>query len=284
MRISLTAVALALAMYAAPALAERDPQSGAPLPPKKKEPANPITDHFSVRAAFYSPSMNTNLRVDPTNAPPGVTGTPVNAESDLGLPDKMHQGRVELMFRLRDRNKVRLDYFEADRSGTAVLNRDVVFGNETFLAGSETNSSLDWKQFDITYTYSFIRSERFEVGTGIAVYFLQADAIGFVPATNQRQEVSAATPFPALPLDFVWVISSRWAVTAHGAYLRAHLAGFDGWYVDYQADAQYRWNRNFALGVGWAAIRTSLERSGGVNPGTFAMSATGPQAFFRFSF
>lgn len=284
MRISLTAVALVLASYAAPALAERDPQSGAPVPPKQKEPANPITDHFSARAAFYSPAMNTNLRVDPTNAPPGVTGTPVNGESDLGLPDKMHQGRVEFMFRMRDRNKVRLDYFEADRSGTAVLNRDVVFGNETFLAGSETQSSLDWKQFDITYTYSFIRSERFEVGTGIAVYFLQADAIGFVPATNQRQEVSAATPFPALPLDFVWVISGRWAVTAHGAYLRAHLAGFDGWYVDYQADAQYRWSRDFSLGVGWAAIRTSLDRSGGVNPGTFAMSATGPQAFFRFSF
>jgi hypothetical protein len=284
MRISLTAVALVLAIYAAPALAERDPQSGAPLPPKKKEPANPITDHFSVRAAFYSSKMNTDLRVDPTNAPAGVTGTPVNAESDLGLPDRLHQGRIELMFRMRDRNKVRLDYFEADRSGTAVLNRDVVFGNETFLAGSETQSSLDWKQFDITYTYSFVRNERFELGTGIAVYFLQADAIGFVPATNQRQEVSAATPFPALPLDFVWVISSRWAVTARGAYLRAHLAGFDGWYADYQADAQYRWNKNFAVGAGWAAIRTSLERSSGVNPGTFKMSAIGPQAFFRFSF
>ena len=284
MRFSLTAVALLLAIYAAPALAERDPQSGAPLPPKKRQPASPITDHFAVRAAFYAPGMNTNLRVDPTNPPPGVTGTPVNGESDLGLPDKMHQGRVELMFRMRDRNKVRLDYFEADRSGTAVLNRDVVFGNETFLAGSQTQSSLDWKQFDITYTYSFIRNQHVELGTGIAVYFLQADAIGFVPATNQRQEVSAATPFPALPLDFVWAISSRWALTAHGAYLRAHLAGFDGWYVDYQVDAQYRWNPNFAVGAGWAAIRTSLERGSGVNPGTFAMSATGPQAFIRFSF
>ncbi|HEX4389844.1 MAG TPA: hypothetical protein VH109_14560 [Steroidobacteraceae bacterium] len=284
MRFSLTVVALLLAIYAAPAFAERDPQSGAPLPPKKREPASPITDHFSVRAAFYAPGMNTNLRVDPTNPPPGVTGTPVNAESDLGLPDKMHQGRVELMFRMRDRNKIRLDYFEADRSGTAVLNRDVVFGNETFLSGSVTQSSLDWKQFDITYTYSFIRSAHVELGTGIAVYFLQADAIGFVPATNQRQEVSAATPFPALPLDFVWAISSRWALTAHGAYLRAHLAGFDGWYVDYQVDAQYRWNPNFAVGAGWAAIRTSLERSSGVNPGVFAMSASGPQAFIRFSF
>jgi hypothetical protein len=159
-----------------------------------------------------------------------------------------------------------------------------VFGNETFLSGSVTQSSLDWKQFDITYTYSFIRSAHVELGTGIAVYFLQADAIGFVPATNQRQEVSAATPFPALPLDFVWAISSRWALTAHGAYLRAHLAGFDGWYVDYQVDAQYRWNPNFAVGAGWAAIRTSLERSSGVNPGVFAMSASGPQAFIRFSF
>ena len=82
----------------------------------------------------------------------------------------------------------------------------------------------------------------------------------------------------------MWAISSRWSVTARGAYLRAHLAGFSGWYVDYQEDVQYRWNPNFAVGAGWAAIRTNLARSGGTFPGTFAMSASGPQAFIRFSF
>src|SRR2546430_5130210 len=117
-----------------------------------------------------------------------MPGPRVNGENDLGLPNRLHQGRVEFMFRLRERGKVRVDYFEADRSGNRALAKDVVFGNQTFTAGQQMLTSLDWRQFDITYSYSLFRNDRFEVATGLGIYFLQVDAIGEVPAQNQRQE------------------------------------------------------------------------------------------------
>ena len=286
MRNWLAVAAVILGVPTAPAFADRDhdPNSGAPLPPHRHETPSPITDHFYIRGTFYDPQVRTHLRVDPSQAVPGVTGTPVNGENILGLPNRLRQGRVEFMFRLRERSKVRVDYFEADRSGSKVLANDVVFGNQTFAAGQLTQTSLDWRQFDITYTYSLVRNDRFEVGTGVGIYFLQVDAIGQVPARNQRQEVTAATPFPALPLDLTWRISSRWAATVRGAYLKATLSGFRGWYADSHEDIQYRWNPNFAIGLGYAAIRTSLTRRGGSFPGAFAMSISGPEAFVRFSF
>jgi len=286
MRNWLAVAAVILGVATAPAFADRDhdPNSGAPLPPHRHETPSPITDHFYIRGTFYDPQVRTHLRVDPSQAAPGVSGTPVNGENDLGLPDRLRQGRVEFMFRLRERSKVRVDYFEADRSGSKVLANDVVFGNQTFAAGQLTQTSLDWRQFDITYTYSLVRNDRFEVGTGVGIYFLQVDAIGQVPARNQRQEVTAATPFPALPLDLTWRISSRWAATVRGAYLKATLSGFRGWYADSHEDIQYRWNPNLAIGLGYAAIRTSLTRRGGSFPGAFAMSISGPEAFVRFSF
>ncbi len=286
MRNWLAVAAVILGVPTAPAFADRDhdPNSGAPLPPHRHETPSPITDHFYIRGTFYDPQVRTHLRVDPSQAAPGVTGTPVNGENNLGLPDRLRQGRVEFMFRLRERSKVRVDYFQADRSGSKVLANDIVFGNQTFAGGQRTQTSLDWRQFDITYTYSLVRNDRFEVGTGVGIYFLQVDAIGQVPAQNQRQEVTAATPFPALPLDLTWRISSRWAATVRGAYLKATLSGFRGWYADSHEDIQYRWNPNLAIGLGYAAIRTSLTRRGGSFPGAFAMSISGPEAFVRFSF
>ena len=287
MRIPFTAAAVLLALHAAPALADRDPQSGAPLPPKKHETSSPITDHFYVRASWYGPQLRTNLRADPSNAAAGITGTAVNAESAFGLPDKLNKGRVEFMFRLRDRNKVRVDYFEADRSGSTVLANDVVFSNQTFLAGLSAQSTFDWKQFDITYTYSFIRNDHFEVGTGLAVYFLQIDATLSQAqpfAIALHQEVSAATPFPALPLDVTWAISRRWAVSARGAYLKATVSGFRGWYADLHEDLQYRWNPNLALGIGYSSTRASLTRNSGSFPGYVNLSISGPEAFLRLSF
>jgi len=284
MRIWLPAAALLLLIEAAPALADRDPYSGAPLPPQAHEPPSPLTDHFYITAAFFSPELNTNLRIDPTNAAPGVTGTPLNAEKDLGLPSRLYQGEVEFMFRLRERSKVRASYYEADRSGSAVLANPIVFGNQTFAAGELLETSLDWQMFDITYTYSFYRSARLEVGTGLGVYLLQVKARGEVPATFQKQDVSAAGPFPALPLDLAWRISSRFALTARTAYLKATLNGFRGWFADSHSDVQYRWIPNFALGLGYSSIRTSLTRQGGNFPGAFAMSIGGPEVFVRFSF
>lgn len=285
MRPVLAPVALLLAIHAAPALADsdHDPNSGAPLPPHKRVIPSPITDHFYVRASYFQEQVRTRLRVDPS-APPGALGTVVSAENDLGLAQRLHRGEVEFMFRLRERHKVRVHYFESDRSGSILLANNIVFGDQTFAAGQVAQSSLDWRQFDITYTYSLIHNTRFELGTGVGVYFLQVDAIGQVPAMNQRQEVTAATPFPALPLDLTWTISSRWAVTARGAYLKTTLSGFRGWYADQHEDLQYRWNPNFAVGLGYSSIRTSLTRRGGSFPGAFAMSSSGPQLFARFSF
>ena len=284
MRSWLPVAAVLLAAQAAPALADRDPYSGAPLRPvKKHEAPSPITDHFYIVGAWYGPTLRTNIRVDPTNTP-GRTGTPVNAESAFGLPRRVPQGTVEFMFRLRERNKVRVDYFEANRSASTVLTHEIIFGNETFAAGQRAQTTLDWQQFSITYTYSFIRNSRFELGTGIAVYFLQLNAIGQVLAQYQYEDVSAATPLPALPLDFTWAIAPRWSATAHGAYLKTNAGGFHGWYATYQENIQYRWNPNFAVGLGYSSIRTSVTRRGGSSPGEFALSINGPEAFIRLSF
>ena len=142
MRNWLAVAALILGLPTAPAFADpdHDPNSGAPLPPHRHETPSPITDHFYIRGALYDPQLKTNFRVDRSFQ--GMTGTPVNGESDLGLPDRLRQGRVEFMFRLRERSKVRVEYFEADRSGSRALANDVVFGNQTFDAGQGPGSQI----------------------------------------------------------------------------------------------------------------------------------------------
>lgn len=284
MRLFSTVAALVLATLAMPALADHDPYSGAPLPPKKQPPASPITDHFYIRAAYFPAKFNTNFRVDPSNAPAGTTGTPVNAENDLGLDHRQHKGRVEFMFRMRERSKVRVDYYESYRSGNQVLANDVVFGNETFPAGQTAVTEFDLQQFDITYTYSFIHNSHFELGTGLAAYFLQLDVIGQVPAQNLRQEVSGATPFPALPLDLTWCVSSRWAATARAAFLKVNHHDTSARYWDNHADIQYRWVPNFVVGAGWSSIRIDLTHVGGSFPGVVNMTINGPELFVRFSY
>lgn len=285
MRIWPAVAAVVLATQIPLAHADRDKQSGAPLPPQPPEKSSPIHDHFYILGAFYSPVVHTNVRIDPTTGvPPGAMGTPVNAERDLGLAARMHQGRIEFMFRMRERNKLRVEYYEADRSASKVLANGIVFGDQTFLAGELVQSSVNWRSFGLTYTYSLYRSDRFEVGTGLGLYFLEAEAMGAVPATGQATDKSAAEPVPTLPLDLAWCISRRFSATARGNYVKAAVSGFNGSFTDLHGDLQYRWNPYFSLGLGYTSMRISLTGDSGSIPGVVSMSFKGPEAFIRFSY
>jgi len=285
MRIWLAAAAAVFALQAIPAHADHDPWSGAPLPPDKSRPIpSPITDHFYVRGTFFNPAVTTTLRVDQSATGANLPGTVVNGEKDLGLDSRIPQGRIEIMFRLRERNRLRVDYFETNRTADHVLTRQVLFGDQTFNVGDRASSSLDWRTFGLTYTYSLIRTDRFEVGTGLAVHFLEADARSAVTAKNERQEVSGSGAFPTIPLDLTWRISRRFALTARGQYFHASVHNFEGSLGEYHADAQYRWKPNFSLGAGYTIMRSFLNANDANFPGLFRLNVRGPEAFFKVSF
>jgi hypothetical protein len=286
MRIRLAPAAVAIfALAATPAFADKDPNSGAPLPPSKHPVTHsPITDRFAVRGIGWAPHAKTDLQVNPHNAPAGVVGTNLNAESDLGLSSRLNMGRAEITWRLKDRNKIRLDFLDVDRTATHEITRPIDFGNEIFPTAALVASEVDWRMFGITYTYEIFHNDRFELGTGLAVHLLQAEAQAQVNFTQQRQDVSGAGAFPTIPLDFVLRLSQRWSVTAHGNYFHAALSNFDGWLADIHGDVQYRWKPSFAVGVGYSTFRAKLALNTGNFPGGFQLSLTGPEAFFRVSF
>jgi hypothetical protein len=286
-RLAPAAAAVMFALSAASVFAdsEHDPNSGAPLPPSRNHSTpSPITDKFYAEGIYFAPHVKTDLEINPHNAPEGVHGTFLNAERDLGLASRQNQGLPELMFRFGNRNKIRIDYLETDRSATHDLVQTIDFGNEAFPVATLLASEVDWRIFTVTYTYSIFRNDRFEVGTGVAVHLIQAEAMAQDTTTQQRQDVSGAGAFPTIPLDLAVRISRRWSVTAHGQYFHAAVSNFDGWLADIHEDVQYRWKPNFSLGVGYSAVRAKLALQTGNFPGLFQMSVSGPEAFFRVSF
>lgn len=284
-----------LALQTLPAHAQREPPpaehdrwSGAPLKPDKdRKTPSPITDRFYVRGTFFNPAISTTLRVDsasPGPGLPGIPGTVISGEKDLGLTSRNPQGRIEIMFRLRERNRLRVDYFESNRRGDHVIARPILFGNETFLVNDRVTSSVQWRQFGLTYTFSVLRTDRFELGTGLGVHFVEAEARGEVTAKQLRQQVSGAGAFPTIPLDFTWRISRSFAMVARAQYLHAKVNNFEGSMGEYHGDFQYRWKPNFSVGAGYTIMRSFIQVNDAHFPGLFRQNVRGPEAFFKVSF
>jgi hypothetical protein len=251
-----------------------------PYPQKKRVLPSPITDHFSLRGTFFAAALDTNVHVDA----PGVPGTLVNAEHDLGMKGRLNQGRIELIFRARERSRLRVDYFSSDRDGDRPIGRDILFAGNTFVAGDLVQSDLAYSMLGFTYTYSAIRTEHFELGAGLGVHLLQGDIRGTDVTNEEHAESSSVGAFPTPALDGTWAISQRFALTARAQYLHATLHGTSGSLGDYHTDLQYRWRTNFEVGLGYEEIRAQLETQHSNTPAGFALSVKGPELFLRVSF
>jgi hypothetical protein len=244
--------------------------------------ASPITDRFALRVTYFAPTLDTFLRLDRTTGQPG---TELRVEDDLGLDDKASMARIEMIFRLREKNRLRVDYFKSTRYGDKVLDKTVAFGDQTFLVNDRARTSIDYRALGLTYTRSVLYFDRFELGLGLGVSLLEIHAKGEVIARNVREKEDGVTPYPQLALDSTWRISKRWSFNARAQTFTAHLSEFTGALSDYHGDIQYRWRRNFTFGLGYTALRIRGESTSTNNiPGKFNQGIKGPEAFIRASF
>lgn len=261
--------------------AEQPKASDILKPERARQIASPISDRFALRVSYFPVAVGTVIRLDGNT---GTPGTELSAENDLGMRSKDGQGRIELTLRIRDRSRVRFDYFKLTRNGDAVLTRTVNFGDQTFVANDRALSTLDWRTLNFAYLYSVFYGPRFELAAGVGMHILDGEARARVPARQVGEEKSGVAAFPTLALDGSWLISRRFALTARANYLSAHVDKTNGSVGDYHADVQYRWKRNLAVGLGYTSLRTHVEVASSNFPGRFAFDVDGPELFFRASF
>jgi hypothetical protein len=242
---------------------------------------SPITDHFAFRAIYFSGAITTRAQFDSSTTGPG---TPFSAEQTLGLSDHTSQARAELMFRLEQRSRLRFNFLDLRRSGEAQLTQPLQYGSQLFKSGSLLQSEVDWRQTDFTYTYSFLRTDRFELGLGAGLHLIQAEATAQVPNTPQRAVYSEAGPFVTIAADGTIRIDRHWSLNARGQYFKITINNNNGELAIYHADIQYRWRDAFAVGVGYEREHVYVDLLNTDPSGYVQLNINGPELFARLSF
>ncbi|HEX4377641.1 MAG TPA: hypothetical protein VHZ99_10880 [Steroidobacteraceae bacterium] len=247
---------------------------------------SPITDHMAFRATWFFGQVSTRAQINPVqiNATQTVAGTDFNVEQELGLTDKAEQFRAELMFRLEDRNRLRVGFLDLRRNGDAVVDEDIVFGQQVFTKGEEVRSEVGYQQFDVAYTYSILRGKRYELGVGVGAQFIQASAQGTVASPSKFERFDGSTPFAEPLLDGTFLIARHWSFNARGQYLHVTVGNTSGLLEDYHADIQYRYHTALGLGIGYEWQRTDVRLSQSNLSGSIDLKLHGPEAFLRASF
>lgn len=276
----LLAAALACASIAASAEEAAPAQRELLQPPRYTIPG-PITDRLAVRGIVRTQDISTRVRYDDDA---GVPGTLLAVEDQLGVPDALDQGTADLMFRMLDRHRIRVDYQQQVRNGDTVTAIPIRFGDATYLASERVLTHLDLRRFGMTYTYSLVRNEKFELGAGIGIHLLQAQGELEAPARFVREQEDVAGAFPTLATDMTWQFARRLSLNGAVQFLGGNVNDVSAGYLAWNADVQFRAFRNLAVGAGWAMTRYRIDSSNEDASGYFRLKYQGPQFFLRVSY
>lgn len=245
-----------------------------------KPPPNVIEDRFRVEVMTLSAGLDTDLRIDPTIATPG---TPINAEDDLGLDDSDLLPLAEITLLPGERHLIRLSGFGIRRAAEKIIDRTIVFDDQTYLAGERVNSTLNLTMLGLTYGYSVLKTHRADVALTFGIQVIEVEANAVVRSRVVREAETEVTPLPLVGLEGRFDFNERWSAEARVQYLSVEFDEIDGTMLDARAALTWRKNPHLVFGLGYRNFAVEIDSRDIDTPGIVDLQMAGPLLFMRAS-
>jgi hypothetical protein len=244
---------------------------------------SPTEERVRLSLGVVHLSNDTNLQLDSSA---GLPGTAVNAEDDFGLDKSDYEAKIQAMVRVGERHRLRFDYFSLDRSDSTVVTQPIVFRDVVLQPGDPLNSDLSIRNFGITYGYSFLHSDKYEVAATIGISDTDISARARVQTATRHvdQTEDQAGPVPTVGLDATYVVSKRFYIDGRGQYLKVRVDDLDGTLGIYELDGLYRLRPNISFALGYTIFRANLISAQAKQAGSFNFNSKGPEFFVRIAF
>jgi hypothetical protein len=247
---------------------------------------SPTNERVRLSLGFMHLSSTTNIQL---NSSGGVPGTSINAENVLGLDSSDFEPKFQAMVRVGERHRLRFDYFTLDRTGNSTLtsaDAPIVFRDVLLIPGDPVQTNLSMRTLGITYEYSFIHREKFELAATVGVNDTDISARARVSTQTRHvdQTEDQAGPFPTFGLDSTYVVSKRFYFDARAQYFKLsvdHLTGSLGFY---ELAGLYRLRPNISFALGYTLAKASLTSRQPRTSGRFDFDSKGPEFFVRIAF
>jgi hypothetical protein len=245
---------------------------------------SPTLDRIRVSLGLGQTHATTSFQLDSSD---GTPGTVIDAENTLGLDPKQIDPEFEVEVRAGERNRLRINYASLDRDDTRTLSGvPLLYGGSMLLINDPVETNLSIRAFGLTYGYSFVRNDRFELAATLGVSDVDINSRIKVATATRHVDIihSFAGPFPTPGVEVTWVLSRRFYIDAHAQYLKASINKLSASTSQYELHALYRLRANISLALGFSSLTSDLTSRKPGSEGFADFSARGPQFFVRVAF
>ncbi len=210
---------------------------------------------LKVGQIFFS-SMDTSFLAD-TNS--GPLSTTIDFDRDLDMEDSVGSFLIEGIYRIDATQRIDFSYYEIDRDGQRRLNRDVEFGDETFLVNSVVNSQFDFRTLILTYSYLFHSLEEIDLGISGGLHINEAELALETEIGNISESIKQTTPLPVIGILLRYDLSDDWTLNYQNRVFLLNYDDFRGSLNDAKLTFEYDINQDLGLEIGINRRDSELE-------------------------
>ncbi len=238
---------------------------------------------LTIKGGWYFPIQDTNVRLDGTG-PLGL-GTEIDLEDDLDLKEDVSSYRIDAEWRFFDRHRLNFSFFDLSREATSTLNKTITIPTtppKVFNIGAAVDSLWDWKVYAASYTWSFLQTNKYEVGLNIGFHITDI-ALGIRTLNGAVSELEAVTaPLPVFGLTGAYAFTPKLILRSNigGFYLA--IDDFEGSLVNFDLDLEYNMWKYMGFGIGYNFFRLDLDVQADNFRGTAKYQYNGFKAFIKF--
>ena len=146
---------LGLALIATPALAQYV------VGEAQREEVRGVPDRWGFSVGSFWQAFDTRVRL---NGSDGETGTDINVERDLGLPENQTNFHLAGFYRFSDHSRLDLEYVGWSRSRSTTLERQIEWGDVVYDVGVTLSSDTSAHMVNVIYKYSFFNNGKVVFG------------------------------------------------------------------------------------------------------------------------
>lgn len=255
----------------------------AAMPKSLQDPAVPIhpalSDRFFFGAGVFYSTSTTEARLD---SPSGL-GTNVDFEDLLGLDETTWAPQGLARWRMSDRWRLELEYFQVDRSRTRATTEDIDWGDQTFPAGTQVETEFDVAVTRLSCGYSFFKRPDKELG--VALGFHVTDIKASLSGSGGNAETGKVlAPLPVLSMYGQVALTDIWALAGRLDWFKLEYDPYRGHIYSLGMDALCQPFRNVGFGLGWRGLEFEVEANKNDWDGQIRSVYSGPIAFLSVSF
>jgi hypothetical protein len=247
------------------------------------EAGSPLTDTLSLGLGTFVVNTGTDIRVDGSG---GIRGTEINLERDLGVGDT-NRFRLDGYWRFAEHHKIRVMYFDTDRTVSHVLSRDITFQGTTYPIDAHMETRMRTSVTEVAYAYAFVHNDHWELDGTAGIHNLKF-SLGLTGnlqnlQISKSQSASANGPLPVIGIEGIWRLVDTLYLDAQAQFFRISISPYDGRLEDYNVSLMWQPLQHVAFGAGYDQFVTRVDVSADSFNGNLRWRYSGARIFVTVS-